>query len=74
MLCQWPTRPLWKSNSTFQCVDDKASMAKLGLISNLISSFQSKNNSSERHPWHAKSVWYRNADALPVAYSSALEE
>ncbi|KAJ5830005.1 uncharacterized protein N7525_008258 [Penicillium rubens] len=26
MLCQWPTRPLWKSNSTFQCVDDKASI------------------------------------------------
>ncbi|KAJ5470102.1 hypothetical protein N7530_007459 [Penicillium desertorum] len=26
MLCQWPTRPLWKSNSSFQCVDDKASI------------------------------------------------
>ncbi|KAJ6132082.1 hypothetical protein N7471_007297 [Penicillium samsonianum] len=26
MLCQWPTRPLWKSNSTFKCVDDKASI------------------------------------------------
>ncbi|KAJ5512313.1 hypothetical protein N7463_001865 [Penicillium fimorum] len=26
MLCQWPTRPLWKHNSTFECVDDKASI------------------------------------------------
>jgi tannase len=27
MLCQWPTRPLWKSNSTaFECVDDEASV------------------------------------------------
>ncbi|KAJ5181077.1 Tannase/feruloyl esterase [Penicillium cf. griseofulvum] len=26
MLCQWPTRPLWKSNSSFVCVDDKASI------------------------------------------------
>ncbi|CAG7948713.1 unnamed protein product [Penicillium salamii] len=26
MLCQWPTRPLWKSNSTFNCVNDKASI------------------------------------------------
>ncbi|KAJ5093768.1 Tannase/feruloyl esterase [Penicillium angulare] len=25
MLCQWPSRPLWKSNSTFDCVFDKAS-------------------------------------------------
>ncbi|PQE14707.1 Tannase protein [Rutstroemia sp. NJR-2017a BBW] len=27
MLCQWPTRPLWKSNSTtFDCVNDEASI------------------------------------------------
>jgi tannase len=26
MLCQWPTRPHWKNNSTFECVDDKASI------------------------------------------------
>ncbi|KAJ5594967.1 uncharacterized protein N7459_001175 [Penicillium hispanicum] len=26
MLCQWPTRPLWKSNTTFDCVNDKASI------------------------------------------------
>ncbi|KAJ5785262.1 Tannase [Penicillium pulvis] len=25
MLCQFPTRPLWKDNSTFDCVFDKAS-------------------------------------------------
>ncbi|KAJ5317914.1 hypothetical protein PENANT_c004G10972 [Penicillium antarcticum] len=25
MLCQWPTRPYWKSNSTFECAYDKAS-------------------------------------------------
>lgn len=25
MLCQWPARPLWKSNQTFSCVEDKAS-------------------------------------------------
>lgn len=25
MLCQWPTRPLWKSNSTFTCVHNTAS-------------------------------------------------
>ncbi|KAJ5702272.1 hypothetical protein N7488_009820 [Penicillium malachiteum] len=25
MLCQWPSRPLWKNNSTFDCVFDKAS-------------------------------------------------
>jgi tannase len=22
MLCQWPTRPLWKDDSTFNCVND----------------------------------------------------
>lgn len=27
MLCQWPTRPLWKNNSTFNCVNDSASIA-----------------------------------------------
>lgn len=26
MLCQFPTRPLWKSNSTFECVNDKKSI------------------------------------------------
>ncbi|KGO66025.1 Tannase/feruloyl esterase [Penicillium italicum] len=26
MLCRWPTRPLWKSNSTFTCVDVRASI------------------------------------------------
>lgn len=26
MLCQWPTRPLWHSNSTFDCVHDKKSI------------------------------------------------
>ncbi|KAG9676425.1 tannase, partial [Aureobasidium melanogenum] len=26
MLCQWPTRPLWHGNSTFDCVNDKASI------------------------------------------------
>lgn len=26
MLCQWPTRPLWHSNATFDCVDDQASI------------------------------------------------
>lgn len=26
MLCQWPTRPLWHGNSTFDCVHDKASI------------------------------------------------
>lgn len=26
MLCQWPTRPLWKSNSTFDCVTDQKSI------------------------------------------------
>ncbi|KAI0539506.1 Tannase/feruloyl esterase [Xylaria digitata] len=25
-LCQWPTRPLWKNGSSFDCVDDKASI------------------------------------------------
>ncbi|CAL5869549.1 uncharacterized protein PFLUO_LOCUS3779 [Penicillium psychrofluorescens] len=25
MLCQWPSRPLWKNNSTFDCVYDRAS-------------------------------------------------
>ncbi|KAJ5462846.1 hypothetical protein N7475_007790 [Penicillium sp. IBT 31633x] len=25
-LCQWPTRPLWKGNTSFDCVDDKASI------------------------------------------------
>lgn len=28
MLCQWPTRPLWRSDrSSFDCVDDEASIA-----------------------------------------------
>lgn len=26
MLCQWPTRPLWSSNSTFDCVTDEKSI------------------------------------------------
>ncbi|RHZ50287.1 hypothetical protein CDV55_100335 [Aspergillus turcosus] len=26
MLCQWPTRPLWKDNSTFTCVNDEKSI------------------------------------------------
>ena len=26
MLCQWPTRPVWSGNSTFDCVDDKVSV------------------------------------------------
>lgn len=26
MLCQWPSRPLWRSNSTFNCVYDKKSI------------------------------------------------
>ncbi|PKX93382.1 putative tannase [Aspergillus novofumigatus IBT 16806] len=26
MLCQWPTRPLWKDNSTFDCVNDEKSI------------------------------------------------
>ncbi|KAK4106675.1 tannase and feruloyl esterase [Parathielavia hyrcaniae] len=26
MLCQWPTRPLWKSDSDFQCETDKKSV------------------------------------------------
>jgi tannase len=26
MLCQWPNRPLWHSNSTFDCVNDKKSI------------------------------------------------
>ncbi|THZ55951.1 Tannase 30 kDa subunit [Aureobasidium pullulans] len=26
MLCQWPTRPVWHGNSTFDCVNDKASI------------------------------------------------
>lgn len=26
MLCQFPTRPLWKSNSTFDCMDDRTSI------------------------------------------------
>lgn len=26
MLCQWPTRPLWSSNTTFDCVNDTASI------------------------------------------------
>ncbi|OGE57503.1 hypothetical protein PENARI_c002G02838 [Penicillium arizonense] len=26
MLCQWPTRPHWSSNSSFECVNDKASI------------------------------------------------
>ncbi|KAK5798125.1 hypothetical protein VI817_004416 [Penicillium citrinum] len=26
MLCQWPSRPLWRSNSTFDCVHDKKSI------------------------------------------------
>ncbi|KAH8896701.1 tannase and feruloyl esterase [Thozetella sp. PMI_491] len=26
LLCQWPTRPLWSDDSTFDCVDDSASI------------------------------------------------
>jgi tannase len=26
MLCQWPTRPVWQGNSTFDCVHDKVSI------------------------------------------------
>ncbi|KAI5238942.1 Tannase 30 kDa subunit [Aureobasidium subglaciale] len=26
MLCQWPTRPIWHGNSTFDCVNDQASI------------------------------------------------